>query len=174
MKKIIYAAPLMFFLIIILFFYRGLSLNPQELPSVKLNQAFPKMALSSLNSKEKFDFTVLKNHVSLVNVWASWCDSCLKEHAFLMGLKKNIAIYGLNFQDVPEEASTFLATYGNPYQLIGADRDGKFAIELGVYGAPETFLIDKMGRIRYRYAGVMTQEVWEKEFIPKIHALEKS
>lgn len=167
--------PLVLFAMLVMFFWRGLSLDPQHLPSVQLGKSLPVFELPALgDGSETLMSKRLRGHVVLLNVWASWCRACSEEQVFLMELaRQGVLIYGLNYKDTLNNARQWLAEWGNPYQAIGSDLNGLVAIDLGVYGAPETFLIDKAGVIRYRHAGIMTPDVWAKEFLPKMIELEK-
>lgn len=168
--------PIVFFLLLSVFLWRGLSLNPQHLPSVQIGKSLPERTLPQLEDPKKpFDFKALKGKVSLLNVWASWCEACVEEQVFMMQLaRENIPIYGLNYKDKRRDALSWLSQWGDPYQLIGQDREGKAAIDLGVYGAPETFVIDKKGIIRYRHVGVMNDEVWFNTIVPLMKQLEQT
>jgi len=167
--------PLFLFAMLVVFFWRGLSLDPQRLPSVKLGKSLPVFELPTVDdSTEKFTPNSMRGQVVLLNVWASWCMACTEEQVFLMELaRQGVAIYGLNYKDTMDDATHWLAEWGNPYTMIGSDLLGQVAIDLGVYGAPETFLIDKSGVIQYRHAGIMTAEVWQKDFLPRIVELER-
>ena len=166
--------PLFLFIIIIGFFWYSLSLDPKNLPSAKLGKPLPKFSVSVLgNPNLKFSQNNLKGKISILNVWASWCSACVDEQIFLLQLaREGITIYGLNYKDNQDDAINWLSSWGNPYKLIGSDLDGKLAIDLGVYGAPETFLIDKFGTIRFRYAGILNTKIWQKEFMPIINEME--
>ena len=166
--------PLFVFVLLVIFFARGLSLDPQQLPSAKLGKPLPVFRLPIVgNEKKELTQTALHGQISLLNVWASWCAACTNEQLFLLQLARDgVAIYGLNYKDKAEDAKQWLEEWGNPYRLIGADADGKVAIDLGVYGAPETFLVDKTGIIRYRHVGVLNEMVWQQEFLPLIKQLE--
>lgn len=177
MKKIGWRViPIVFFALLSFFLWRGLSLNPRDLPSVQVGRALPDFTLSELPpSDSSFNSQQLRNQVVLLNVWASWCAACTEEQVFMLQLaRQGIPIYGLNYKDKPEDAVQWLAQWGNPYQRVVQDRDGKVAIDLGVYGAPETFVIDKKGIIRYRHAGVMTQALWQKTIAPLMKQLEQT
>lgn len=166
--------PLILFVLLSLFLWRGLSLNPHELPSVQLGRAIPDFSLPELQHPDIFfNSAQIRNQVVLLNIWASWCNACSDEQVFLLQLaREGVPIYGINYKDNPDDALQWLAQWGNPYTLIVQDKEGKTAIDLGVYGAPETFLIDKKGTIRYRHAGVLTQELWQKEILPLMKQLE--
>ena len=173
------AIPLILFAVLVVFFWRGLTLNPQNLPSVKLGQVLPYFELPTLGTStqdagkgSRFTPNTMHGNVVLLNVWASWCDACTQEQVFLLQLaRQGVPIYGLNYKDNPDDASKWLSEWGNPYKIIGSDLRGQVAIDLGVYGAPETFLVDKAGVIQYRHAGILTAEVWKQEFLPRMEAL---
>lgn len=167
--------PFLLFIVLGVFFFRGLSLDPHDLPSVKLGQAVPLFQLPVLGTHNAwFTPREMRGQVSVLNVWASWCNACSEEQLFLLQLaREGVAVYGLNYKDNPTDAMRWLQEWGNPYRLIGSDVTGRVAIDLGVYGAPETFLIDKAGIICYRHAGIMTPEVWEHDFLPRIKILEQ-
>lgn len=165
--------PLIFFILLIYFLWKGLALNPQELPSSQVNKPLPIFALPALQNDKQFTSNLMQGKFSLLNVWASWCDVCAQEQIFLLQLaQQGIVIYGLNYKDNSEKAKTWLAEWGNPYKMVGLDENGKVAIDLGVYRTPETFLIDKNGIIRYRHLGVLDAEIWHDEFLPRIKQLE--
>lgn len=166
--------PFIVFALLVFFFWRGLSLDPHHLPSAQLDKPLPQFQLPALGDNQAtFTQTALRGKVALLNVWASWCAACTDEQIFLMQLaREGVIIYGLNYKDNTQEAKQWLAEWGNPYKIVGEDLEGKVAIDLGVYGAPETFLVDKSGVIRYRHAGVLDVVVWQKEFLPRIKALE--
>ena len=168
--------PFIVFMLLVTFFWRGLSLDPQHLPSVQLGKPLPLFRLPTVGEKQKeLTSAALYGQIVLLNVWASWCAACTDEQLFLLQLaRQGIVIYGLNYKDNPDDAKKWLAEWGNPYRLVGADVDGKVAIDLGVYGAPETFLVDKKGTIRYRHAGVLNAMIWQQEFLPLIKQLEQS
>ncbi len=168
--------PFLVFAVLVIFFWRGLSLDPHELPLAKLGKPLPPFQLLALmEGNPAFTPALLRGHVTLLNVWASWCAACTDEQFFLMQLaREGVVIYGLNYKDNPKEARAWLGEWGNPYKSVGVDVDGKVAIDLGVYGAPETFLIDKVGIIRYRHAGILTEDIWKREFVARIQLLEKA
>jgi cytochrome c biogenesis protein CcmG/thiol:disulfide interchange protein DsbE len=176
MKKIGWGiVPLTLFLLLGLFLWRGLSLNPHELPSVQLGKALPSFQLPQLKKPNLiFSSKQLQGEVVLLNVWASWCVACVDEQVMMLQLaRQGIPFYGLNYKDKASDALQWLAQWGDPYKLVIQDTEGKTAIDLGVYGAPETFVIDKQGIIRYRHVGIMTQEAWSKEIQPLMKRLEE-
>ncbi|PJD96898.1 MAG: DsbE family thiol:disulfide interchange protein [Legionella sp.] len=174
-KRFWKALPIVLFLVLSLFLWRGLSLNPHELPSVQLGKPLPAFLLPQLNQPSVLMHSnELRGQVFLLNVWASWCAACIEEQVFLMQLaRKGVLIYGLNYKDDATNARLWLKQWGNPYTQIMSDVSGKTAIDLGVYGAPETFLIDKKGIIRYRHAGIIDEALWQKEIAPLMQKLEQ-
>lgn len=172
---IIRLLPLLIFLLVAVFFLRGLSLDPHQLPLARLGAVVPVFSLPDLiHPKQKVDDNQLKGEIALLNVWASWCEACGQEQWFLLQLaSEGVPIYGINYKDEHASAIQWLSTWGNPYRMIAEDERGLVAIDLGVYGTPETFLLDKKGVIRHRYAGALTEEIWQKEFKPLMVALEK-
>lgn len=167
--------PLIVFFMLSFFLWRGLSLDPHHLPSVQIGKPLPQFNLPQLQKPELvFSSKQLPHQVFLLNVWASWCQACVEEQVFLLQLARaGVPIYGLNYKDKAEDAIFWLAQWGNPYQAIAQDSEGKVAIDLGVYGAPETFVIDKKGIIRYRHVGVLDEEIWAKELSPLMKQLEQ-
>ena len=170
MKRLMLFIPFLCFIFLAAFFFRGLFLDPQNLPSVQLGRQLPQFKLPILdNNNEWFTPNTMQNKVVLLNVWASWCDACKSEQVVLLNLAQiGVPIYGLNYKDSPVEARAWLKQWGNPYLAIGEDQQGKVAIDLGVYGAPETFIIDKKGVVRYRHVGILTMDVWQKTLLPLI------
>lgn len=166
--------PGLVFVLLGLILWRGLFLHPQQLPSMKVGQTIPAFKLPELekgefNSSQLYSTAKSINGYALLNVWASWCDACAQEQAFMMTLaKQGIPIFGLNYKDEVEHAKIWLNTWGNPYRAVGVDGDGEVAIELGVYGTPETFLIGPTGKILYRHPGLLTAEIWKMYFEPKM------
>lgn len=163
--------PLLFFVILVIFLWRGLSLDPKMLPFAQLDKPLPPFVLPGLQPNTEFTSKQVQGQISLLNVWASWCESCRAEQSFLLALAQTLPIYGLNYKDEPTDARRWLQEFGNPYRAIGQDQEGKLAMDLGVYGVPETFLIDAQGRIRFRYAGLMDEKIWQTEFLPRIKKL---
>tara|TARA_Y100000590_G_scaffold10122_1_gene12451 strand:+ start:16356 stop:16883 length:528 start_codon:yes stop_codon:yes gene_type:complete len=166
MSRLIKFIPLVLFILLVLSLFSFLDKGQGELKSVLLDKDFPDFSLTKLSSKEIVTKDNLVELPSLLNVWATWCIACRVEHPFLMKLKKEstISIYGLNYKDNGVKAINLLNQIGDPYEFSIFDQEGKLAIDLGVYGAPETFLIDRKGVIRVRHVGVLTPEVWEEKF----------
>ncbi len=146
-----------------------------DLPSALVNKPVPTFDLPAIDGKPGgFSSKQLTGNVSLVNIWASWCAPCRVEHPLLMRLaKEGVTIHGINYKDTPEAAQAFLATLGNPFAALGADRNGRVVIDWGVYGYPETFVVDKTGHIRYRHIGpIMADDLTEKIY-PLLKELNK-
>ena len=143
--------------------------NPQELPSALIDQPAPDFDLPPLPDRDNgFARADLGGEVMLVNVFASWCIPCLAEHPIITRLSDDMPVMGINHRDEPDDALAWLARHGDPYDRIGVDLDGRASIDWGVYGVPETFLIDAQGRIRYRHAGPITPEILRDELLPLI------
>lgn len=168
MKRLFQLAPLFIFLLLALVMWVGLSRDPKALPSKLIGQPLPELALPMLDtSSATLHLADLKGRMTLLNVWASWCDACRDEQAFLLQLaKQGVPIVGLNYQDNLQNAKTWLSQWGNPFEAVGVDTSGRMGIELGVYGTPETFLIDENGVVRYRFAGILNRDVWTQTFLP--------
>jgi len=145
----------------------------KELPSALIDKPAPQLSLPPIDGDGPgLTSADLKGKVSLVNVWASWCPPCRLEQPILVRLAgEGIVIYGINYKDKPEDARRFLAELGNPFRAIGADRNGRAVIDWGVYGYPETFVIDKTGRIRYRHVGPILPQDLDNKIYPILKAL---
>lgn len=175
MKIMIRLIPLVLFLLLGILLYRGLSLDPQSMPSALIGKKFPAFTLTQLTNADvtlqKADF---KPGIKLVNVWATWCPSCKYEHPFLVKIAKDsrFSLYGINYKDERNAAQQWLKYYENPYQFSVFDDAGKLGLELGVFGAPETFVVDHNDVIRKRFAGVLEPKVWQREFLPLINTIE--
>ena len=149
--------PLIIFGVLVVFLGIGLTLNPREVPSPLIGKPAPAFNLPLLMSDGNFSEQDLKGKVTLLNVWASWCFACRQEHEVVKYLsRQGIRIVGLNYKDEPEDAKAWLARLGNPYEVIAVDYDGRIAIDWGVYGAPESFLVDEQGIIRHKVIGPLT------------------
>lgn len=134
-----------------------------------VGEPLPAFSLSNLNGGGQLTNRSLLGHVSLLNVWASWCGYCMSEHSMLMNIKATgVPIYGIDFRDNPNSAKSVLANRGNPYRLVGADWNGNVTEALGVSGTPVTFVVDKHGIIRYRYTGGIDSSGWKSELLPVI------
>lgn len=164
-------APPMIFLGLAMLFYVGMNReNPNALPSAIAGHPAPPVALDQLGEYENFSSETLRQPgVKLVNYWASWCAPCRAEHANLELMQsEGIAIYGINYKDDPQNAIAFLQELGNPYAAIGADTNGRTALDWGLYGVPETYVIDSDGVIVLRFAGPVTKSILESVIRPAI------
>ncbi len=174
-RRWFWLVPLAVFLVVGGFLYQGLSLKPREIPSALVGKPSPEFDLPPIEGRPPGLKTAdLTGEVSLVNVFASWCVSCRYEHPLLMELKETdfVPIHGLNYKDAPTDAFNWLKRTGDPYQRVGADREGRVGIDFGVYGVPETFLIDKQGRIVCKHIGPIDRKRdWERKLKPAIAAL---
>ncbi|MGB0895298.1 MAG: DsbE family thiol:disulfide interchange protein [Parashewanella sp.] len=176
MKKVILFVPLIIFAVLGFFLYQGLFLNPQKLDSALEGKPIPFFKLEKL---EDANVTLtnkdLIGKVAMLNVWGTWCPSCKFEHPYLMKLAKQniVPIYGINYRDEREDALEELKTMGDPYALNLFDHMGRLGVDLGVYGAPETYIIDHKGIIRHRFAGPIDDVAWKEELLPIINKLKK-
>lgn len=170
--------PLIIFAVLAVLFWRGLSLNPNDMPSALLNKPIPAFELPVLPAPENPDGLVTataelyKGKVSLVNVWATWCVTCRQEHEFLNKLRtQGVIIYGINYKDNDEDAQRWLAELHNPYVFSVVDADGRLGLNLGVFGAPETYVVDKAGVIRYKHIGDVNEKNWNDTIKPVYESL---
>jgi cytochrome c biogenesis protein CcmG/thiol:disulfide interchange protein DsbE len=170
-----FAIPFLIFAALVAFFAIGLTRDPREVPSPFIDKPAPAFRLEQLHEpKAAFAPEDMKGKVWMLNVWASWCVSCRVEHPLLVDLaKKNVVpIVGLNYKDRREDGIGWLKKFGDPYALSVWDIDGRVGIDYGVYGVPETFLIDKEGVIRHKQIGPVTPEALEKKILPLIRKLQ--
>lgn len=168
--------PLLAFIVLAVFLGIGLTKDPRKLPSTFIGKSAPDFVLPQLhNLKKTFSPKDMLGKVWVLNVWASWCVSCRAEHHVLNSMIKNnkVNLIGLNYKDAVADARGWLARYGNPYQLSASDLEGMAGIEWGVYGVPETFVIDKKGIVRLKHTGPVTNKDIIEEVIPMIRTLEK-
>lgn len=175
MKKLVLFVPLALFAGFAVSLGLGLNRDPASIPSVLINREMPKFSLAPLPSRSRgFSHSDLGGKVTLVNIFASWCGVCVIEHPTLMRLSREnvVPIYGVDWNDSPSEGRAWLEKNGDPYVLTGSDENGRLAIDLGVTGAPETFVVDKNGRIRYKHVGAITSDVWQTKLAPFIARLE--
>ena len=166
--------PLAVFAAIAVLLAVGLTLNPREIPSPLIGKPVPRFELPPVRGRTLGLATAdLKGDVSIVNVFASWCVSCKEEHPVFMQMQRErlVPIHGLNYKDRPEDAQKWLDDMGDPYTRTGADIDGRVAIEWGVYGVPETFVIDREGRIAYKHIGPVTPKLLDETLRPLIARL---
>jgi cytochrome c biogenesis protein CcmG/thiol:disulfide interchange protein DsbE len=150
----------------------GLSLNPREVPSPLIGKNAPPFELPRLDDPARtFTQKEMLGSVWVLNVWASWCPPCLAEHPVVSEVAKSVPVVGLNYKDSRDEALPWLARNGNPYRLSVFDAKGRIAIDYGVYGVPETYVIDREGVIRYKHIGPLTPEVAQTKLLPKVREL---
>ena len=167
--------PLGIFLVLAVFLAVGLGLNPREVPSPLIDKAAPVFRLPQLQDPGKTLGTDdLRGKVWILNVWASWCVACLEEHPILVDFSKQnvLPIYGLNYKDRREDALKWLGKHGNPYTLSIEDGDGRVGIDYGVYGVPETYVIDRNGIIRYKRIGPVTVQILREKILPLVRQLQ--
>jgi cytochrome c biogenesis protein CcmG/thiol:disulfide interchange protein DsbE len=174
--------PLTAFVVIVALLYAGFSLNdPHLLPSALIGKPFPAFNLPALGAEDavadkRFTEADLRGHTVLVNVWATWCPTCRAEHAELLRIhnESGLPIIGINYKDNPAQARLWLQQLGNPYDFNIVDGDGALGVDLGVYGAPESFLVDASGTIVYKRVGDVNRRVWQEEIKPHVDALAKT
>jgi len=169
--------PVIIFLLIGILLAIGLTMDPKLVPSPLIGKSVPEFSLPPVQGRKAgLSKESLMGEVSMVNVFASWCVACRQEHPLLLALsRKNIVpIHGLNYKDQPQEAADWLDSLGDPYTRTGADLDGRVGIDWGVYGVPETFIIDKNGRIAYKHIGPITRKSWDETLLPLIESLKNN
>jgi cytochrome c biogenesis protein CcmG/thiol:disulfide interchange protein DsbE len=168
-----YFAPLVIFGLLVLVLMSGLGKDPSQLPSTLLGKPAPQFELPSLTDPTR---TVgngsFGNEMAILNVWATWCVGCRQEHPFLMELSRTatIPIFGLNWRDDQAEAERYLQQLGDPFTETAFDGDGRVGIDWGVYGAPETFLVDADGTVLYKHLGPLNRALWQEHFVPYLEA----
>jgi cytochrome c biogenesis protein CcmG/thiol:disulfide interchange protein DsbE len=177
-RLVIVALPLVVFLALAGLFWKGLSGNPSALPSALIGKPVPEVSLPAIEGSDipAFDTAALKQgQVTIVNVWASWCGPCRVEHPILMELAKrsDIRLVGINYKDDPANARQFLGTLGQPFAAVVADRMGRASIDWGVYGVPETFVVDGQGIIRFKYISPLSEESVVTVLNPEIEKARK-
>jgi cytochrome c biogenesis protein CcmG, thiol:disulfide interchange protein DsbE len=177
-RRLLFVLPAVAFLAlaVVIAAYMLSGTDPRVVPSALLDKPVPTFALPALDGRERGLSTAdLKGHVAVVNVFASWCVPCLAEHPQVMTLAedKDIAVVGINYKDKAADAEGWLKRLGDPFRAIGADRDGRVSIDWGVYGVPETFIIDKGGTIRYKQVGPITPQDLKATILPIIESLKK-
>ena len=167
--------PLGIFLVLAVFLAVGLRLDPREVPSPLIGKAAPAFRLPQLQDPgQSLGTEDLLGEVWILNVWASWCVACLEEHPILVDFSKQnvLPIYGLNYKDKREDALVWLGKHGNPYALSIQDGDGSVGIDYGVYGVPETYVIDRNGIIRYKRIGPVTGQILQQKILPLVRQLQ--
>jgi cytochrome c biogenesis protein CcmG/thiol:disulfide interchange protein DsbE len=173
-RNLLFILPVLLFITLAAYFALALRSgdDPRELPSALLNQEAPRFSLAGLNGGGVAR-DALKGEPVLINFFASWCLPCRVEHPLLMRLTEHdhVKVYGIDYKDKPEDATKLLAQLGDPYQAVGLDRDGRVGLDFGVYGVPETYVLDKTGHIRKRYVGPLTAQQVEGELLPLLKEL---
>ena len=173
-KSLRFVIPLVIFATLLVFLWRGLSLDPREVPSPLIDKPAPRFALARLDDASR---TIARDDmlgkVWMLNVWASWCVACREEHPTLLELSKQrlVPIVGLNYKDTRPEGLGWLGQFGNPYDVSAFDQNGRVGIDFGVYGVPETFVIDKRGVIRLKHIGPLTPQVVKTRIEPLVKEL---
>ncbi|MDT8399116.1 MAG: DsbE family thiol:disulfide interchange protein [Pseudomonadales bacterium] len=171
-KRVKLFIPVAFFLAMLGLLFFGLGRDPNQVPSALINRPLPEFSLPSLDVEApQITKADLMGGIFIVNVWATWCPPCHIEHPYLLEIskrEKDISFVGVNYKDSVKEARQFLAEKGDPFKLNIVDSDGRFGIDLGVAGAPETFVVDANGTIRYRHVGVIDNRIWAETFAPLI------
>ena len=172
-----FVLPVVLFVVLAIVLATQLLTGNQDIPSALIDKPIPEFDLPPVEGTELglASGNLRDGQFSLVNIFASWCGPCRVEHPLLMELaaKGTLPIHGINYKDAPEDASRWLARYGNPYTRAGADLDGRVGIDWGVYGVPETFVIDETGRIVYKHIGVLSQSDLDEKILPLIESLRK-
>ncbi|MEN9473163.1 MAG: hypothetical protein RLZZ495_1252 [Pseudomonadota bacterium] len=169
--------PLLAFGVLVVFLAMGLGLNPRDVPSPLINKPAPAFKVPQLENPEThFSPEEMKGKVWILNVWASWCVSCREEHPVLMELARAniVPVVGLDYKDQRKDGLNLLKRSGNPYSVVAFDADGRVGIDYGVYGVPESYLIDKQGMIRYKHTGPISMEALQKTILPLVQELKKS
>ena len=176
MKTVRWSIPLVIFIVLVAFLWVGLGRDPREVPSPLIGKPAPAFRLAQLHETGKtLSKEDLKGKVWMLNVWASWCVSCRVEHPLLVQLAKAkvVPVYGLDYKDKPDDGRSWLAQHGDPYTASIVDQDGRVGIDYGVYGVPETFVIDKAGVVRYKQVGPLTADALQKKILPLVTELQK-
>jgi cytochrome c biogenesis protein CcmG/thiol:disulfide interchange protein DsbE len=178
MRRALFFLPVLAFAALAVYFALALApgRDPHILPSALIDKPAPAFDLAALGGGPALQRDALKGHVVLVNFFASWCVPCRAEQPLLMRLaeEEHLPLYGIAYKDKPEDAAAFLKQLGDPYRAVGLDREGRTGIDFGVYGVPETYVIDKEGRIRYRHVGPLTAEVVDQQLLPLVKKLDRS
>lgn len=178
MRRLFYLLPLLLFLVVAGYFSLALRAGneTQILPSAMIDKPAPAFDLASLDGGRTLDLDALKGHPFVVNFFASWCVPCRIEQPLLMRLAEqdHLPLYGIAYKDRPQDTKSLLDTYGDPYRRVGMDESGTVGLDFGVYGVPETYVVDAIGRIRKRFVGPLTAETVDHELLPLLKRLERS
>ncbi|WP_346795613.1 DsbE family thiol:disulfide interchange protein [Halomonas sp. Bachu 37] len=169
-RRLLLLLPLVGFLLFSIFLYRGLALDPSHRDSALMAREFPAFTYSTLEDPQReVDLSLLKGEVTLVNVWGEWCPACKQEMPQLLDLAdRGVRLVGINYRDTREKGLQFLEEFGNPFELNIFDPDGDLGFDLGVYGAPETFLVDRDGIIRYHHTGYISPADVRDVILPEV------
>ena len=173
-KKLLFFAPLFVLLSVCVLLIAGLNQDPKKIASALIDKPVPEFYQANLlNPAQTISPKDFPKQPFLLNVWGSWCGYCKEEHPLLMEIAKTIPIIGIDYRDNPQNGIEMLERMGNPFMLTINDSHGELALKLGVDGAPETYLVDEYGVIRYRHSGLLDRETWQTVFVPKIETLMK-
>ena len=172
MSRIMVWLPLAVFAVLVGFFFKGLTLDPNEQPSALIDQPVPEFQLTDLNTGQPLSREQLPQQPFLLNVWASWCITCQVEHPYLTQLSQQMPVVGLNYKDTETAARNWLQKLGDPYAVQIFDPTGRLGLDLGVAGAPETFLVDGSGVIHARIQGEVNQRVFERQIQPLLETVQ--
>ncbi len=174
-RRLLYAAPIAGFIGLSGVLGWGLTHDPRKLPSTLIGRQAPRFSLPPVQGRSLgLSDADLRGEVSLVNFFASWCVACRAEHPLLMAMARTVTIHGINYRDAPADAAHWLDTLGDPYTRTGADRDGRVGIEWGLYGVPETYVVSADGRVMYKLAGPLTEQIRDATILPLIERLRRS
>ena len=176
MKRLVFILPVIAFMALVGFFAIGLTKDPKELPSQLIDRPLPVFALPGIEAVAGggpgFASTAIRGQPGILNVFASWCAACPQEHPVLTRIaKEGVPVFGLAWKDKPADSREWLGRFGNPYRRVAADETGRTAIDLGVTGVPESFIVDARGRVRYKVIGPISNEKWDTELRPLIEKL---
>lgn len=177
MKRFFLFLPLLIAVVLGVVLFAGIGKDPTKLESALIGKPVPAFRLKDLNSPDaELNETLFRGKVQLLNVWGTWCPACRDEHDDLMWLaeEKGVSIVGLNYKDNRDDALVWLDRLGNPYSTSIYDPRGTLGFDLGVYGAPETFVIDEQGVVRYRHVGVVNEKVWQETLLPVINDIREN
>jgi cytochrome c biogenesis protein CcmG/thiol:disulfide interchange protein DsbE len=175
MRRLLYLLPVALFAVLVGYFALALrpGRDPSTLPSAMIDKPAPDFALAGLDGASGLSRAALGGHAVIVNFFASWCIPCRAEHPLLMRLaeQEHVPLFGIAYKDKPEDAARFLGQLGDPYRAVGLDQTGRVGIDFGVYGVPETYLIDSAGHIRLRHVGPLDRDAIERELLPRLKEL---
>lgn len=174
--RLTHILPLVLFAVVALALGIGLTLNPRIIPSALIDKPIPEFDLRPVDGRPNglAASDLRTGDVAIVNIFASWCGPCRVEHPLLMEIARSgeVPVHGINYKDLPRNAVAWLKQYGDPYQRVGSDRDGRVSIDWGVYGVPETFVIDREGRIAYKHVGPMMRDDLDNKILKKVRELQ--